>query len=84
MAKKTRRVRRKGTQPKLSQTQLAQPSATTVETTQVVEEAAPEPAAPSGEVDFGTEYHYVVTDLKRLFVLAVAILIGIVILSLIL
>jgi hypothetical protein len=84
MTKKARRVRHKSTQPKLSQAQLAQPSQTTGETVQVVEEAVLEPAAPSGEVDFGKEYHYVVADLKRLFVLAAAILSGIVILSIIL
>jgi hypothetical protein len=84
MTKKSRRVRRKSTQPKLSQTQLAQPSPTAAAPAQVAEEAAREPVAPSSEVDFSKEYHYVVADLKRLFVLAVAILSGIVILSFIL
>jgi hypothetical protein len=84
MTKKTRRVRRKSTQPKLSQAQLTQPSPTTAASAQIVEEAAGEPVASSSEVDFSKEYRYVVADLKRLFVLAVAILSGIVILSFIL
>jgi hypothetical protein len=84
MAKKSRRVRRKSTQPKLSQTQLAQPSQATLEAREVVEEPAEEPTASSGEVDYEKEYHYVVTDLRRLVVLAAAILAGIIVLSIIL
>ena len=84
MAKKSRRVRRKGTQPKLSQTQLAQPSQATLETREVVEEPTEAPTTVSNEVNYEKEYHYVLTDLRRLVVLAAAILAGIIILSIVL
>ena len=70
MAKKTRRVRRKDTQTRLSETQLAQPS----------QLAKSSPRAAEADADLNREYAYVVSDLKRLGILAAAILGGILIL----
>jgi len=81
MTKKARRVRQKSTQPKLSQAQLAQPNQATLEARPVIGDSAEEPTASSGAVDYQEEYYYVRTDLKRLLVLATAILSGLVILS---
>jgi hypothetical protein len=84
MAKKSRRVRHKGTRPKLSETQLAQPTQVAPEVLPAVEATTKVPAKQSTEVDFREEYHYVVSDLKRIGLLAAAIFGGIIILSLIL
>lgn len=74
MAKKTRRVRGKGTQPRLSETQLVQPEQTTRETPQKAEVLAEGPPQQTDEADLQEEYRYVVSDLKRLGILAAAIL----------
>jgi len=93
MAKKSRRVRRKDAQPRLSEAQLVQP------TRQAVQEAIPvadmeevkttqRPLAignhPRMETDFRQEYHYVVSDLQRIGLLAAVMLGGLLILSFIL
>ncbi len=81
MAKKSRRVRQKGAQPRLSEAQLVQPTLIGgTEPPALVEETVnePIPAAPNG---FGNEYHYVVKDLQRIGLLAAAMLGGLVILS---
>jgi len=85
MTKKSRRVRRKGVQPRLSKAQLVQP------THKVIEEAAPvvkmpatEKTVQSPETDFREEYNYVANDLRRIGVLAAAILGGLLILSVVL
>jgi hypothetical protein len=79
MAKKTRRVRRKGTPPRLSETQLARPSQKAIiETPSVQEEERSEPT------DFRQEYQYVIKDLQRIGLLAAAMLGGLILLSLVL
>ena len=81
MAKKSRRVRRKGTQPRLSEAQLVRPAEKAIkEAPAIVEVAAPE-AQQSPATDFEKEYRYVVKDLQRIGFLAAAILGGLVILS---
>jgi len=85
MAKKTRRVRRKGTQPRLSETQLVQPTEKAIkEAPPVAEVAALEVKQLSVETDFQNEYRYVVKDLQRIGLLAAAMLGGLLILSFIL
>jgi len=85
MAKKSRRVRRKGTQPRLSETQLVQPMEKAIkEAPAVVEVAVPEAKQSSAATDFEKEYRYVVKDLQRIGILAAAMLGGLVILSFIL
>jgi hypothetical protein len=74
MAKKTRRVRRKGTQAQLSEAQLVQPGQATGEAPQKAEVTAEGPPQQTGDVDLQKEYRYVLTDLKRLGILAAAIL----------
>jgi hypothetical protein len=80
MAKKTRRVRRKDTQTRLSETQLAQPSQLAKSSPRAAEADAVEASAQSADVDLDREYAYVVSDLKRLGILAAAILGGMLIL----
>jgi hypothetical protein len=85
MAKKSRRVRRKGTRPRLSETQLVRPTEKAIkETPAVVEVAVPEAKQSPAATDFETEYRYVVKDLQRIGILAAAMLGGLVILSFIL
>jgi hypothetical protein len=85
MAKKSRRVRRKGTQPRLSETQLVQPTEKAIkEAPPVAEVAAPEVKQLPVETDFQSEYRYVVKDLQRIGLLAAAMLGGLLILSFIL
>jgi hypothetical protein len=74
MAKKTRRVRRKGTQAQLSEAQLVQPGQATREAPQKAEVEAEGLSQQAGDLDLQEEYGYVVTDLKRLGILAAAIL----------
>jgi len=85
MTKKSRRVRRKGTQSRLSEAQLVQPTHKVIEeAAPVVKMAAAEKAVKSPETDFREEYDYVVSDLQRIGLLAAAILGGLLILSFIL
>ena len=81
MAKKSRRVRKKGRPVRLSQAQMAQPGAD-----QVVS-ASPNvfSATPaSQESDLREEYHYVVADLKRIGVIALVMLVALIALALLL
>ena len=74
MAKKTRRVRRKRTQVQLSEAQLVQPGQSTREAAPQVQAKAERSSQQPSEVDLEKEYRYVVSDLKRLGILAAAIL----------
>jgi hypothetical protein len=81
MTKKSRRVRRKGVQPRLSQAQMIQPTAAL----QAQEEApAVELAPQTRALDFAEEYHYVVSDLQRIGILAAIMLGGLLALSFVL
>lgn len=85
MAKKSRRVRRKGARPRLSKAQLVQPTEQAVkEAPRVTEVAVTGPAQQPTPTDFRDEYYYVVSDLQRIGLLAAAMLGGLVILSFIL
>jgi hypothetical protein len=84
MAKKSRRVRRKGTQPRLSKAQLVQPVQTAQETRPIEEEVPVQQAERLTATDFQTEYHYVARDLQRIGFLAAAMLAGLVILAFVL
>ena len=86
MAKKSRRVRRKGTRPRLSDAQLVQPTETVIkkEVTPQQESKAAEPAQRPVATDFKSEYQYVVRDLQRIGILAAAMLGGLLLLSFIL
>ena len=83
MAKKTRRVRGKGTLPRLSEAQLVQPTAPKAErvAVPVVKAAAVEPTPQPAATDFRQEYHYVVNDLQRIGLLAAIVLSALVVLS---
>jgi len=71
MAKKSRRVRKKGRQVRLSQAQMVQPEVGEG----VVASLVAAPARPVPDVsDLREEYHYVVADLKRIGIIAVAML----------
>ncbi|MGD9101784.1 MAG: hypothetical protein PVF45_14980 [Anaerolineae bacterium] len=80
MAKKSRRVRRKGVQPRLSRSQLVRP----VSREGLDEAPAVELVQQSKALDFGQEYRYVVSDLQRIGILAAVMLGGLAILSFIL
>ena len=69
MAKKVRRAR-------LSATQTYMPTAAPVEAT-----TAPPTSTASREVNFSEEYRYILSDLKRIGILAAVILSGLVALS---
>ena len=79
MAKKSRRVR-----PKLSQAQLVQPTKEALVAKPVAEEITIQPIEQPKATDFRTEYQYVVSDLKRIGLLAAAMLGGLIILSVLL
>jgi hypothetical protein len=79
MAKKSRRVRKKGTPPRLSEAQRLQPSQA------AIQETRPEEEKPEVEVirrsekpDFADEYRYVREDLRRIGILAAAMLGGLI------
>jgi hypothetical protein len=81
MAKKSRRARRKSAQPRLSETQMVQPTAAS----RVQEEAPEVELTPqTKELDFAKEYHYVVSDLQRIGILAALMLGGLLVLSFVL
>ena len=82
MAKKSRRVRRKGAQTRLSKAQLVQPTQkATEEAIPLAEVEAPTLARTSAATDFRKEYHYVVSDLQRIGLLAALMLGGLIVLS---
>jgi hypothetical protein len=85
MTKKSRRIRRKGSRPRLSEAQLVRPTETAIQEASTEGEIGPiESAAPSKTKDFREEYQYVADDLKRIGILAAAMLGGLVILSFVL
>ena len=90
MAKKSRRVRRKGVPSQLSEAQLVKPTNKNIP--QAAEMPATEPTQQPDvksvqqpmALDFRQEYRYVVSDLQRIGVLAAVILGILVVLSFIL
>ncbi|HSR29903.1 MAG TPA: hypothetical protein VLY63_05005 [Anaerolineae bacterium] len=68
MAKKSRRARRKPTG-------MAQPVRISQPSKKLATEAVPQ------EVDFAVEYHYVIEDLKRIFITALVLLVLLVLLA---
>jgi len=71
MAKKSRRARRQA-RTAAQPVRIAQPTATLAS------------AQTSKEVDFPEEYHYVIEDLKRIAITAVALLVLLIVLALLL
>jgi hypothetical protein len=79
MAKKSRRVKKKGTPPRLSEAQRIQPSQTAIQEARPEEDSAEvEVMRKSEEPDFADEYRYVMEDLRRIGILAAAMLGGLV------
>ena len=79
MAKKSRRIRRQETARFIQ----AQAEAAEVQSPGEAEEAPAATASRHKQVDFRTEYRYVINDLRRVAVIAVAMLVVLVGLSLI-
>ncbi len=83
MAKKSRRVRKQNRPVRLSQSQLVMPQTLTGSAQAA---AAPTPAAVSPTVqqpavNLAEEYHYVIADLKRIGLIALAMLVLLVVLA---
>jgi hypothetical protein len=74
MAKKSRRVRRKGEGTRLSETQMAQPTQVAAVATVATPVPEAKPDKQTADADLKQEYQYVVSDLRRLGLLAAAIL----------
>ena len=83
MTKKSRRVRRKDTQARLSKAQLAQPVAGQAPP-EVQDAPEVEPVQQPEALDFGEEYRYVVSDLQTIGILAAMMLGGLIVLSFVL
>ena len=81
MAKKSRRVRKKGRPVRLSPSQMVQPRVDEMVDAPLV--AAPARPAPQAS-DLQAEYRYVIADLKRIGVIAVAMLAVLIVLALLL
>jgi hypothetical protein len=90
MAKKSRRARRAVSRAKtssLSQQQKASVASGTTSTDvrsaplDVVPEQKAKPQSQGKSPDFSTEYHYVVSDLNRIGILAAALIAGLIALS---
>jgi hypothetical protein len=81
MAKKSRRVKKKGQRVRLSPAQMVQPIGG--ETAEAPLAAAPVRAVPEAS-DLREEYRYVVADLKRIGIVAGAMLVVLIALVLIL
>lgn len=79
MAKKSRRVKSRGP-VRLSPAQMVRPTVGNATSPAVI---APVQAAPQ-VVDLGEEYRYVIADLKRIGVIAVAMLAVLIVLALLL
>jgi hypothetical protein len=75
MAKKSRRVRKQ--QARFSQAQMVRPAASEAARFSVAAPASP----ASAPVDLGEEYRYVIADLKRIGILAVAMLAVLIVLA---
>jgi hypothetical protein len=78
MAKKSRRVRKKERQVRLSPAQMVHPGASEAVGTPLV--AAPARPAPKVS-DLREEYRYVIADLKRIGIIAVAMLTVLIVLA---
>lgn len=81
MAKKSRRSKQKGQSKRLSPAQMVRPRAT--ETSTVAKAQAASSTAASAS-DLKEEYRYVVSDLKRIAVLAAIMLVVLIALALLL
>ena len=81
MAKKSRRVRKKGRPARLSPAQMAQPEVGRAADTPIV--AAPVQFTPKAS-DLREEYHYVIADLKRIGFIAAVMLVALIALALLL
>ena len=81
MARKSRRVKKKDRQVRLSLTQMAQPGAGEGADAPLVAARARHARQVS---DLQEEYHYVIADLKRIAVIAVAMLAVLIVLALLL
>ena len=78
MAKKSRRVRKQGRQVRLSASQMVQPAVGEVaDVARAVTQAQP----TSKESDLREEYRYVITDLKRIGVIAAGMLAVLIVLA---
>ena len=82
MAKKSRRVRKKGRPVRLSPSQMVQPGVDEMVDAPLV--AAPARPAPKAASDLQEEYRYVIADLKRIGVIAMAMLAVLIVLALLL
>ena len=82
MAKKSRRIRKKGRPVRLSEAQKVQPG--TNDIVAGVSTDAPSARPASQESDLREEYHYVVADLKRIGVIALVMLAALIALALLL
>jgi len=81
VAKKSRRVKKKGRRVRLSPAQMVQPGVGEVADAPLVAT----PARPAPKVsDLREEYRYVIADLKRIGVIAVVMLAVLIILALVL
>ena len=78
MAKKSRRVRKKGAPARLSPAQMMQPGQG--EASEVAPVATPARARPQ-VADLREEYRYVIADLRRIGVIAVAMVVVLVVMA---
>ena len=81
MAKKSRRVRKKGRQVRLSSVQMAQPGI--AQAASARSDVAQEHLASKGS-DLREEYRYVAADLKRIGLISAAVLAALVVVALVL
>ncbi len=83
MAKKSRRVKNKGQQIRLSPAQMVQPGMRESKIADTPIISAQGPSAPQAS-DLREEYRYVIADLKRIGIIAIAMLAVLVALALLL
>jgi len=81
MAKKSRRVKKKGSPARLSPAQMVQPGMG--EAAEVASLATPARSGPQ-VADLREEYRYVIADLRRIGMIAVAMVVVLVVLALLL
>jgi hypothetical protein len=81
MSKKSRRARGSGRQPRLTAAQMVQPA--TAETPDKATRPGSKPELGDGQ-DLRAEYQYVLSDLRRIGVIAVAMLAILVVLAIVL
>ncbi|MEE8390924.1 MAG: hypothetical protein V3S14_09050 [Anaerolineae bacterium] len=78
MAKKSRRIRKQGQPVRLSAAQMVQPGMD--EMPKVTSVATPARSAPQ-VTDLREEYRYVITDLKRIGIIALVMLVALIVLA---